>query len=38
VWAAFDEGHIAAPQDGAAGDSGSRTWVPGEIWNFFTRF
>nr|WP_243761169.1 cellulose binding domain-containing protein [Streptomyces sp. YIM 98790] len=38
VWAAFDEGHIAAPQDGAAGDSGSRTWLPGETWNFFTQF
>ncbi|MFF7051578.1 alpha/beta hydrolase family esterase [Streptomyces griseorubiginosus] len=38
VWAAFDEGHIAAPQDGAGGDSGSRTWVPGEIWKFFTQF
>ncbi|MCX5265716.1 PHB depolymerase family esterase [Streptomyces sp. NBC_00199] len=37
-WAAFDEGHIAAPQDGAAGDSGSRTWVPGEVWKFFTQF
>jgi len=38
VWAAFDEGHIAAPQDGAAGDSGSRTWVPQEVWKFFTQF
>ncbi|MCX5263155.1 PHB depolymerase family esterase [Streptomyces sp. NBC_00199] len=38
VWAAFDEGHIAAPQDGAGGDSGSRTWVPGEIWRFFSQF
>ncbi len=38
VWAAFDEGHIAAPQDGAAGDSGSRTWLPGEVWKFFTQF
>ncbi|MDQ0682234.1 poly(3-hydroxybutyrate) depolymerase [Streptomyces achromogenes] len=38
VWAAFDEGHIAAPQDGAAGDSGSRTWVPAEVWKFFTQF
>ncbi|WP_234335888.1 alpha/beta hydrolase family esterase [Streptomyces sp. NRRL S-1022] len=37
-WAAFDEGHIAAPQDGAGGDSGSRTWVPGEIWKFFSQF
>ncbi|KUN84294.1 cellulose binding domain-containing protein [Streptomyces griseoruber] len=38
TWAAFDEGHIAAPQDGAAGDSGSRTWVPQEVWKFFTQF
>ncbi|MDG9676943.1 RICIN domain-containing protein [Micromonospora sp. DH14] len=37
-WIAFDEGHIAAPQDGATGDSGSRTWVPGETWRFFTQF
>ncbi|WBB80951.1 cellulose binding domain-containing protein [Micromonospora sp. WMMD882] len=38
VWAAFDEGHIAAPQDGAPGDSGTRTWLPAETWNFFTQF
>ncbi|WP_347597603.1 cellulose binding domain-containing protein [Acrocarpospora sp. B8E8] len=38
VWAAFDEGHIAAPQDGAPGDSGSRTWLPAETWQFFTQF
>ncbi|MEU1188031.1 cellulose binding domain-containing protein [Streptomyces sp. NPDC005859] len=38
VWAAFDEGHIAAPQDGAAGDSGARTWLPAEVWKFFTQF
>lgn len=38
AWAAFDEGHIAAPQDGAPGDSGSRTWVPQEVWKFFTQF
>ena len=38
VWAAFDEGHIAAPQDGAPGDSGSRTWLPSETWRFFTQF
>jgi poly(3-hydroxybutyrate) depolymerase len=38
VWAAFDEGHIAAPQDGAGGDSGTRTWVPGEVWRFFSQF
>nr|WP_308186210.1 hypothetical protein [Streptomyces sp. MNU76] len=38
AWAAFDGGHIAAPQDGAIGDSGSRTWLPGELWRFFTQF
>ncbi|MGW1269733.1 cellulose binding domain-containing protein [Streptomyces sp. NPDC002491] len=38
VWAAFDEGHIAAPQDGAAGDSGSRTWLPTEVCRFFAQF
>lgn len=38
VWAAFDGGHIAAPQDGAPGDSGTRTWLPGETWTFFTQF
>jgi poly(3-hydroxybutyrate) depolymerase len=37
VWAAFDEGHIAAPQDGAPGDSAS-SWVPGEAWDFITQF
>ncbi|WP_204029965.1 RICIN domain-containing protein, partial [Micromonospora andamanensis] len=37
-WAAFDGGHIAAPQDGAPGDSGSRTWVPALAWSFFTQF
>ncbi|UED88733.1 hydrolase [Streptomyces profundus] len=38
VWASFDGGHIAAPQDGAPGDSGSNTWLPGETWDFLTRF
>ncbi|NUO42280.1 MAG: cellulose-binding protein, partial [Streptomyces sp.] len=37
AWAAFDEGHIAAPQDGAPGDS-ARTWLPAEVWKFFTQF
>ncbi|MET8850712.1 cellulose binding domain-containing protein [Amycolatopsis sp. NPDC004625] len=37
-WAAFDEGHIAAPQDGATGDSGPRTWVPALVWQFFSQF
>ncbi|RIW40268.1 cellulose-binding protein, partial [Micromonospora endophytica] len=38
AWAAFDGGHIAAPQDGAGGDSGARTWVPALAWNFITQF
>ncbi|MDG9674737.1 RICIN domain-containing protein [Micromonospora sp. DH14] len=38
VWAAFDGGHIAAPQDGAPGDSGPRTWVPAAAWGFITQF
>nr|WP_239098818.1 RICIN domain-containing protein [Micromonospora andamanensis] len=38
TWAAFDGGHIAAPQDGAGGDSGPRTWVPALAWSFFTQF
>jgi poly(3-hydroxybutyrate) depolymerase len=37
-WAAFDGGHMPAPQDGATGDSGSNTWVPAEAWAFFTQF
>lgn len=37
VWAAFDEDHISAPQDGAPGDS-ARSWLPGETWRFFTQF
>ncbi|MBX7557736.1 hypothetical protein K1Y78_60210, partial [Streptomyces sp. tea 10] len=27
-----------ASQDGDGGDSGSRTWVPAEVWKFFTQF
>ncbi len=38
VWAAFDGGHIAAPQDGAPGDSGPRPWTPALVWSFFTQF
>jgi poly(3-hydroxybutyrate) depolymerase len=37
-WCSFDEGHIAAPRDGATGDNGNTTWVPGEAWAFFTQF
>jgi poly(3-hydroxybutyrate) depolymerase len=37
---AFDEGHKSAPYDGANGDldDGNKTWVPGEVWKFFTQF
>jgi len=37
-WCAFDGDHIPAPQDGAPGNSGTNTWVPGETWAFFTQF
>ncbi|MGV9362463.1 hypothetical protein [Amycolatopsis sp. NPDC003731] len=37
-WAAFDEGHIAAPHDGGPGDCGSQAWVPALVWQFFTQF
>jgi hypothetical protein len=30
--------HIAAPWDGGGGDSGTKTWVPLEIWKFFSQF
>jgi poly(3-hydroxybutyrate) depolymerase len=34
-WIAFDGGHAPAPVDGA-GDNGAKSYVPGEIWSFFT--
>jgi pimeloyl-ACP methyl ester carboxylesterase len=37
-WCAFDGGHQASPFDGGSGDDGSRSWVPGETWAFFTQF
>ncbi|GAB4001154.1 hypothetical protein GCM10029992_35730 [Glycomyces albus] len=37
MWASFDEGHIQAPRDGAAGQ-GADSWLPGETWEFFTQF
>lgn len=36
-WIAFDGGHAPAPVDGG-GDSGARSYVPGEIWGFFGQF
>jgi poly(3-hydroxybutyrate) depolymerase len=37
VWAAFDGGHQQGPVDGCAGcESGARSWVKNEVWNFFT--
>jgi poly(3-hydroxybutyrate) depolymerase len=38
TWIAFDGGHIAAPRDGATGDSGSLTFSPKETWSFFSQF
>ncbi|KAK4221606.1 family 1 putative carbohydrate esterase, partial [Podospora fimiseda] len=35
-WAAFDGGHWPGAVDGG-GESGARSWVPGEIWGFFTQ-
>jgi hypothetical protein len=37
---AFDENHKAAPCDGRTDeqDNGDTTWVPGEIWKFYTQF
>jgi poly(3-hydroxybutyrate) depolymerase len=34
TWLAFDGGHAPAPVDNG-GDSGARSYVPGEIWSFF---
>ncbi|KAK4212151.1 carbohydrate esterase [Rhypophila decipiens] len=36
TWISFDGGHGPAPVDGG-GDSGARSYVPGEIWSFFTQ-
>ncbi|WP_212999560.1 cellulose binding domain-containing protein [Winogradskya consettensis] len=36
-WAAFDGDHTPEPVDGTTATSGSRTWVGGEIWRFFTQ-
>jgi poly(3-hydroxybutyrate) depolymerase len=33
VWYAFDGGHTPTPTD-----SGNRTWLPQETWQFFTQF
>ena len=39
-WCPFDAGHKAAPFDGgcASCDDGNKTWLPKEIWTFFTQF
>ncbi|EGX54170.1 hypothetical protein AOL_s00004g203 [Orbilia oligospora ATCC 24927] len=37
TWIAFDGGHIAAPRDGAGGDSGA-TFASRETWSFFSQF
>lgn len=36
-WCAFDGDHIPAPRDGAGG-TGTDTWVPQEVWEFFSQF
>jgi hypothetical protein len=36
-WCAFDGDHIPAPRDGANG-TGTDTWVPNEVWQFFSQF
>ena len=37
-WCPFDAGHIAAPTDGQTSDNGDKTWLPAEIWKFYTQF
>lgn len=38
-WAAFDGGHQQGPVDGCTGcESGARSWVKGEVWNFISQF
>lgn len=37
TWIAFDGGHGPAPVDGG-GDSGARSYTPGEIWKFFSQW
>lgn len=34
----FDGAHQAGPMDGVSGDNSSKSWVPGETWNFFLQF
>ncbi|KAL2257835.1 hypothetical protein VTK26DRAFT_9114 [Humicola hyalothermophila] len=34
TWVAFDEDHVALPQD-SGGDGGPNSWTPGEVWSFF---
>ncbi|KAM7185519.1 family 1 putative carbohydrate esterase [Naviculisporaceae sp. PSN 640] len=36
TWISFDGGHIPAPVDNGP-ESGARSYVPGEIWSFFTQ-
>ncbi|GAA2148668.1 ricin-type beta-trefoil lectin domain protein [Glycomyces algeriensis] len=38
-WAAFDGGHQQGPVDGCTGcESGARSWVKNEVWNFISQF
>jgi poly(3-hydroxybutyrate) depolymerase len=34
----FDGGHQCGPMDGVEGDNTSKSWIPGETWNFFMQF
>jgi hypothetical protein len=34
----FQGGHQCGPMDGVSGDNSSKSWIPGETWNFFMRF
>ena len=34
VFNAFDENHVALPQD-SGGDGGPNSWTPAEVWSFF---
>ncbi|SPO05189.1 related to esterase D [Cephalotrichum gorgonifer] len=37
TWVAFDEDHVALPQD-SGGDGGPNSWTIGEVWDFFSQF
>ena len=37
TWVAFDEDHVALPQD-SGGDGGPNSWTIGEVWDFISQF